>query len=1068
MDLATLVRNLLQPNNDVRKMAEDGFNEAKEQPEFLIPRLCGLVQEMSGGEKHMAALLLKKCLADHDLYTKLSPVTKTQLQAQLLTFLADISEKLVRRSIDSAVAALGSQLVEKNEWPELLPYLNEMSEKGNEAHMVSVLTIFSSMSISLEEHSRGVGIVIERSLKHASLVVKVAAVKAAITFILALEDTVNYRSLVPLILQAAEASLADEDSSTEVFEALIELVETDSEFVVKCGYLTNFLQAMFSVANNNSLDPKIRQFATEFMISFAEADSKAAKKQPQFIPNFVDLLIQWMLTETFEDPQEWANTTEELSDDEYTNADLGAEGLDRLALALGGSIMEKHAGHRLLSLITDEDKKKDWRSRFAAIKGISHVAEGCKEKFEPNLFNLTTLILGHFKDEHPKVRYTSGRAIAQFCTDFGPGFQANFSNQVLQAVSDLLKDPVPRIRHVAVSIIVNFCEEAIPETYADKLEGLLKEIYSMLGNEHEMLFVKESALSSISAIAENVGDKFIPYYDTFMPILKQVFSLPECKEHNTVKGKAIECASFVAMACGQEKFIGSGDSKMILDYMMGITQHMEADDTRGSYLMQSWVRMASCTKEHFQPYLDILVKKLIEQCQSTNDVKLLDDDEEVEKDMQCIKLAIKGTGEKKIGIKTSILEEKQLACEMLESYFETFGGFMLPYVEEISKAVFPLLQNVYSSGIRETSANLCPLIMKCLKANVEQGKIPKSHMADMMQYMIPQMVEAMSSEAEVDVAAVLMENFSESLTVCGDSCLQDKLLANILDVILAMFNESLTRRAEFQQEEKDEDDDDEKKKLEEMSTSEEEFLIQSSESVGALLKTHKAFIQPFIEKFLPQVTLMLDGSKFGPVGVKLALCILDDFMEHGAAAAMPFFTKILEAIWCCGLIDEEVAQAAAYGLTIAAHFAVAISTLPGNPFVTNQLTMDAFLDKSMELLKKICSKASDEDWSAAVANAVKALLTIVKLYPGRPNVNEVEIIPAICQILPVGGDLIEAKWVHEEIFKMVAEGNPLVVGQGNCNLPMVKKIAAELMQESEDDCRLTDQTKALIMEKILN
>eukprot|EP01064_Diplonema_japonicum_P034063 TRINITY_DN691_c2_g1_i1.p1 TRINITY_DN691_c2_g1~~TRINITY_DN691_c2_g1_i1.p1 ORF type:complete len:1073 (+),score=364.09 TRINITY_DN691_c2_g1_i1:116-3334(+) len=1065
-ELASLVRDLLTPNNDIRKAAEENFNKAKENPEVLIPGLCGLVSTTQNGEKHMAALLLKKCITDtqNDLYGRLEPATQDKLKEQLLQYLSEVPEKLVRRSIDSSVAALGSVLTEENKWPALLPFLNNMSDKGDEMHVVSVLTIFSSMSSSLEEHANGVGLVIQKSLSKDSLVVKVAAVKAAIAFILSLEDTTNYRSLVPLILSATEASLVDEDSASEILESLIELVETDVEFIVQCGHLPSILHAMTAVASKPDLDSKLQQFAVEFMISFAEADSKAAKKQ-QFIPNFVKLLVSWLLTESFEDPDEWAKTTEGDQDDEYTNADMGAEGLDRLAIALGGSYMEKHTGNLLLSLVTDADKKADWRCRFAAIKGISHIAEGCRERFEAKLFDLTNLVLSHFTDVHPKVRYTSGRAIAQFCTDFGPGFQANFSERVLQAVAGLLKDPIPRIRHVAASIIVNFCEDAIPETYQSMVKGLLEALYAMLENAQEPMFVKEIALSSIAALAENIGDKFAPYYDTFMPILKAVFHLPECTANNTIKGKAVECASFVAVACGPEKFINSGDCKAILDYMMNITMNLSDDDTRGSYLMQSWVRMATCTQEHFYPYLDVLVEKLLTQCKNNDDVQLLEDDEEVDKNTQCIRLAIKGAGEKKIGIKTSILEEKQLACEMLESYFETFNDKMYKYVEPIwQSAVSPLLQNLYSSGIRETSANLCPLIIKCLKTNVEKGNIPESHVVEMMRVMIPQMVEAMQTEQEVEVAAVLMENFHESLNTYGKPCLPDELLATIPKVVLEVFTESLKNRASLQKDTNEEDDDDEKKKLEEQSSSEEEFLIQSSESVGALIKTHSAFIPHFVQHFLPQVTQMLDRNKFGEVGVKLALCILDDFMEHGKESAMPYFVDILEAIWKCGMMDEEIAQAASYGLTIAAHFVQHISPLPNSPFAMGKLTIEVFLSRSLILLKQVCGKAADEDWAAAVCNAVKALLTIVKLFPNMGGVNEAEIIPAICQILPVGGDLVEAKFVHETIFNMVRDNNPLVVGLNGENLPQIEALADGLMREDEDDCRLSEDTKRLLVE----
>ena len=128
-------------------------------------------------------------------------------------------------------------------------------------------------------------------------------------------------------------------------------------------------------------------------------------------------------------------------------------------------------------------------------------------------------------------------------------------------------------------------------------------------------------------------------------------------------------------------------------------------------------------------------------------------------------------------------------------------------------------------------------------------------------------------------------------------------------------------------------DEDEEEKLENQQGIEEMFLIATSEAVGCMIKTHAAFIPHFIKEFLPNCIQMLDKTKFGQVGVKLALCVFDDFIEHGREHAMPFFHDMIAAHMQHAMLYEDTAQAAAYGLGMSAEYAAKMASVPGNPGV---------------------------------------------------------------------------------------------------------------------------------------
>ena len=54
-------------------------------------------------------------------------------------------------------------------------------------------------------------------------------------------------------------------------------------------------------------------------------------------------------------------------------------------------------------------------------------------------------------------------------------------------------------------------------------------------------------------MADTVEERFVPYYDLFMPSLKYIMANAVAKEHRLLRGKTIECISLIGLAVGQDK-----------------------------------------------------------------------------------------------------------------------------------------------------------------------------------------------------------------------------------------------------------------------------------------------------------------------------------------------------------------------------------------------------------------------------------------------------------------------------------------------------------------------------------
>ena len=54
-------------------------------------------------------------------------------------------------------------------------------------------------------------------------------------------------------------------------------------------------------------------------------------------------------------------------------------------------------------------------------------------------------------------------------------------------------------------------------------------------------------------MADTAEDKFVMYYDRFMPSLKYIFQNATDKDYRLLRGKCIECISLIGLAVGREK-----------------------------------------------------------------------------------------------------------------------------------------------------------------------------------------------------------------------------------------------------------------------------------------------------------------------------------------------------------------------------------------------------------------------------------------------------------------------------------------------------------------------------------
>lgn len=142
----------------------------------------------------------------------------------------------------------------------------------------------------------------------------------------------------------------------------------------------------------------------------------------------------------------------------------------------------------------------------------------------------------------------------------------------------------------------------------------------------------------------------------------------------------------------------------------------DADDPQASYLSAAWARICKVMAAEFVPYLPAVMPALLKSAQLKPDLTVLDkDDEDTSQYAEEDGWEFVQFEGQNIGIRTTVLEEKCTAVEMLAVFAKELGPGFRDYVEQVTTIALPLLKFYFHEGVRFAAASLIPLLLKCAK-----------------------------------------------------------------------------------------------------------------------------------------------------------------------------------------------------------------------------------------------------------------------------------------------------------------------------------------------------------------
>ncbi|CCJ30144.1 unnamed protein product, partial [Pneumocystis jirovecii] len=963
------------------------------------------------------------------VWSMLSQDGVKRIQSLLLESFTKENEENVRHKIGDTIAEIAHTLYEENvQWPELFYMLFQCSKSINPGQRESAFRVFSSIPKIVEkEHVEVLKEIFQFGLQDENIKVRLSSLKA-LSSLLAYSDfnSQGLSSLLPLMLNILPPFLDsfDSDSLTSSLTSLIDLAEVYPKMFKP--YFPTVVQFFIECLKNKNLDNSSRQSSLEFLVTFSEGAPIMCTKDENYAKSVVYECLSFMTevgVEEGDDLNEWLETDDLDFSGSEMNHVVGEQAMDRLARKLGGKVLLPVIFQWLPSLISSQD----WRQRHASLMAISAIAEGCEKLMKIELERILDMVLPLLKDIHPRVRWAACNAVGQMSTDFARTMQKKFHRQVLGALIPVLEAPEPRVQAHAAAALVNFCEEANNKILEPYLDDILNRLFCLL--KSQKCYVQEQAITTIATVADAVETKFNKYYDSIMPLLINILNQAKQQEYRLLRGKAIECVTLIelAMAVGKEKFSENSNEviqtlgliqsifyKLYIFILILLGTVTEPDDPQGSYLIAAWGRICKVMGKDFIPYLGAIMPSLLHSAKLKPDFTVLDDDDDREKYLQEDGWEFIYVQGQQIGIKTSVLEEKCVAIEMLLCYASELKAAFEPYVDEVFiDVVIPGLRFYFHDGVRSASTKAVPQLLSCVK-EAYGGNNPK--LVSMWDRLLEEIFSLINIESAIDVLAELYQCLYESIDVVGDNCLSpekmDKFITSSESQLQDYIKRVQKRYEDHQAEEANLEDEDVVTAI----ALDDDLLSEMSKTFHTIFKRHRLLFLPHWERLLPYFD-QFANNQHDSNARQWAICIMDDLIEFTGPEAWKYKDHFLKPL-SNGIADDSpgVRQAAAYGIGVAGQYG-------GEPF---SMVCSASLPHLFRCFERPDSR--DEDNIYATENVCCAIAKILRFNSSK--ISEIDkVIDLWIKTLPVTHDEEDAPYAYAFLVELIERNHPAVLSQ---------------------------------------
>ncbi|GAA6058985.1 hypothetical protein JCM10212_001695 [Sporobolomyces blumeae] len=706
------------------------------------------------------------------------------IKSRLLEFLLTETNSQARAAATRLVSALAKIELQQGVWPELLPWLWQMSSAPTAAHReVSLQTIFMLLdTIAISPSAPGGAAqsqipqlleLLTRTLADPeSLSVRVWSIRALgklSEFLEAGEDAeiAAFQNLIPGIVQVLQTTLeeSDEGSAKSIFEMLETL--TLSEVPLLTPHLANLVQFLMTASANSNYENDLRIMALNSLLWIV----KFKKSKIQQL-NLAGSIITALLPIGAE--------PEPVDVDDDVPARTAFRVIDVLATSLPPAQVFPPLFEQVRTLAASPEPGL----RKSAITAFGVVVEGCSLFIQPHLDSLWPLIQGGLQDPEVVVRKAACTALGCLCEMLEEECAKQHA-MLLPLISKLMGDAATQRQAL---IALDCLLEVLGSDIEPYIPSLMDALVQLL--DSAPLAIKGTVVGAIGSAAHASKTKFAPYFPAVMERLVPCLQLTEEGEELELRGVAQDTVGTLAEAVGPEQF-RPYYAPLMQQALAAIGVPNAPNLKECSYIFFAVV--SRVYKEEFAAYLPAIMPVLLAAIaqQEIDDSTLLGDsanpsdfttglDDDEDPDFEDVDEDIDSDDEEAMfKASTAIAIEKECACDALAEVFDHTGKAFLPYVEASVQAILPGLNHHWHDGIRKSSVAALLGFVSTLNRLSEPPKWTKgsqtaplgNDVKTLISAVLPQIVEIWADEDEREVVNELCNSFSAALMSVGPALL---------------------------------------------------------------------------------------------------------------------------------------------------------------------------------------------------------------------------------------------------------------------------------------------------------
>ncbi|KAL9355120.1 hypothetical protein Peur_053090 [Populus x canadensis] len=619
------------------------------------------------------------------------------------------------------------------------------------------------------------------------------------------------------------------------------------------------------------------------------------------------------------------------------------------------------------------------------------------------------------EDIHPCVRLTALYTIKQFSKNLKPEFQDQYRDQVLPALTKAMDDfNYPRVQVQAYSALFEFTSNCTPSILNPYLKEIVTKLLKELREEKHM--IKGETLKVLSAVAYSSQDQFAEYYSTVMPYLKVIMMTAKKELDHNLLANSVDCITMVWMAVGKEKI--RDDTDMVVKMLISLQRsELEANDPMRCQLLQAWARLGKCLGKEFKPYMSVSIPRLLRSAKIGSYVLIPENPNNVDESDGSIRALI--LGERKIWIKTKVLEEKVAACKGLYLLADELKEGLSVWIEEVAQTLVPFLNFQLNEEIRRVAASAMPVLLKSSKEAKQKGNLElsdESPFEKLCSDVLPALVKALSKESLPEIAAIILDSLEECMKMSGPVLDEDQT-----DLFLKKIMNVLNSRIKVG------DIDVIKQTLQE----EQKVYDKAVDCLATFIRIQKSSFSPFLSKLLPCIQLMWEKDKIAKerrTGLRIFCDVAKQFPEE---AFRQYNICLLFLFEACKDENPEVLEVAVQAIGIFAEFG-------GSAF-------KSLLKGAFYALKAVIDhpKALQIEYVMAHDAAVSALGKFLQFH--REKLNAAQLLKTWLRHLPLENNLNEAKVAHHQLCSLVEVSDVELLGPKKKNLHKIVTVYAEIL-----------------------